>query len=73
MEYSNLWLCGNQNQVYFLLIKKKTSNECRAGVTTFDIGQHIAGWCRLKFRGPSGFGTYIRYGEAIVQPVVSTQ
>jgi alpha-L-rhamnosidase len=28
----------------------------------------MVGWCRLKFKGPSGFGTYIRYGEVLVQP-----
>ncbi|CAF0993590.1 unnamed protein product [Rotaria sordida] len=43
-----------------------------SGLQTFDLGQNIAGWCRLRFRGPSGFGVYIRYGEALTQPVVST-
>ncbi|CAF4113656.1 unnamed protein product [Rotaria sordida] len=43
-----------------------------SGVETFDLGQNIAGWCRLKFHGPRGFGVYIRYGEVLTQPVVST-
>ncbi|CAF1081136.1 unnamed protein product [Rotaria sordida] len=42
-----------------------------SGVETFDLGQNIAGWCRLKFHGPRGFGVYIRYGEVLTQPVVS--
>jgi hypothetical protein len=43
------------------------------GLRTFDLGQNIAGWCRLKFRGPPGFGVYIRYGEVLAQPTVSTK
>jgi hypothetical protein len=31
----------------------------------------MVGWCRLKFHGPSGFGTYIRHGEVLGQPTVS--
>jgi alpha-L-rhamnosidase len=44
-----------------------------SGVQTFDLGQNIAGWCRLRFLGPSGFGVYIRYGEVLTQPIVSTR
>jgi hypothetical protein len=33
----------------------------------------MAGWCRLRFQGPPGFGTYIRHAEILVQPVVSTE
>ncbi|CAF2815602.1 unnamed protein product [Rotaria sp. Silwood2] len=32
----------------------------------------MVGWCRLRFRGPSGFGVYIRHGEVLTQPVIST-
>lgn len=46
---------------------------CCVDVHTFDLGQNIAGWCRVKFRGRAGFGTYIRYAEVLVQPVVSTK
>ncbi len=43
-----------------------------SGVRTFDLGQNIAGWCRFIYHGPSGFSTYMRYGEVLTQPVVST-
>jgi hypothetical protein len=43
------------------------------GLNIFDLGQNMAGWCRLRFKGPSGYGTYIRHGEALVQAVVSTK
>ncbi|CAF0899842.1 unnamed protein product [Adineta steineri] len=42
-----------------------------SGVLTFDLGQNMAGWCRLKFHGPSGFGTYIRHAEVIAVPTIS--
>ncbi len=57
----------------FFLFYRRRFNECSTGVHTFDLGQNIAGWCRLRFKGPSGFGTYIRYAEILVQPVVSTK
>ncbi|CAF1426885.1 unnamed protein product, partial [Rotaria sordida] len=44
-----------------------------SGIDTFDLGQTIAGWCRLRFQGSRGFGVYIRYGEVLTQPVVSTK
>lgn len=50
---------------------RKRSNLYCIDVHTFDLGQNIAGWCRMKFRGRGGFGTYIRYAEVLVQPVVS--
>lgn len=43
------------------------------GVRTFDIGQNMAGWCRIKFTGPSGFGTYIRYAETLAQPTIGVK
>ncbi|CAF0837872.1 unnamed protein product [Adineta steineri] len=52
--------------------KSRRINDLYTGVQTFDLGQNIVGWCRLKFQGPSGFGTYIRHAEILVQPVVST-
>ncbi|UJR34539.1 hypothetical protein I4U23_027316 [Adineta vaga] len=43
-----------------------------SGVRTFDLGQNIVGWCRIRFQGSRGFRTSIRYAEILVQPVVST-
>jgi alpha-L-rhamnosidase len=54
------------------LFKRKSNQYC-IGVHTFDLGQNIAGWCRLRFKGPAGYGTYTRHGEALVQAVVSTE
>lgn len=51
---------------------RRRSNLYSIDVHTFDLGQNIAGWCRVKFRGRAGFGTYIRYAEVLVQPVVSS-
>jgi hypothetical protein len=68
-------LCGNQIQVCFLLIDRQSHVYC-IDIQTFDLGQNTAGWCRLQFRGfpgPSGFGTYIRHGEILVQPVASAK
>jgi hypothetical protein len=45
--------------------------ESRIGLLTFDLGQNMAGWCRLKFRGPPGLGVYMRHGEVLTQPVIS--
>jgi alpha-L-rhamnosidase len=42
-----------------------------SGLQTFDLGQNMAGWCRLRFNGPSGYGIYIRHGEVLVEPVQS--
>ncbi len=72
MVYLNLLLYGYQSRVCFLLIERR-SNLCCTGVHTYDLGQNMAGWCRFRFHGPSGFGTYIRHGEVLVQPVVSTK
>ncbi len=44
-----------------------------SGVQIFDLGQNIAGWCRLTFRGPSGFGVYMRHGEVLTQSVISNK
>jgi len=33
----------------------------------------MAGWCRINFRGPSGYGSYIRYAELLVPPLLSTK
>ncbi|CAF1175379.1 unnamed protein product [Rotaria sordida] len=44
-----------------------------SGVKTFDLGQNMVGWCRIRFHGPSGFGVYMRHGEVLTQPVISTK
>lgn len=33
----------------------------------------MVGWCRFKFTGDSGFGTYIRHAEVLVQSVVTNK
>jgi len=33
----------------------------------------MAGWCRIKFNGPSGYGTYIRHGESLVEPTIAVK
>ncbi|UJR07843.1 hypothetical protein I4U23_012126 [Adineta vaga] len=42
------------------------------GVQVFDMGQNMAGWCRIKFRGSRGVGIYIRHGEILSLPIVTT-
>ncbi len=46
---------------------------CYIDVQTFDLGQNIAGLCRLRFNGTRGFGTYIRYGEALDRPDIASK
>jgi hypothetical protein len=38
----------------------------------FDIGQNMAGWCRIKLRGARGVGVFIRHAEILAQPLMST-
>lgn len=39
----------------------------------FDVGQNMAGWCRLRFQGRAGYGTSLRHGEILVQQTPSTK
>ncbi|HEU6449522.1 MAG TPA: family 78 glycoside hydrolase catalytic domain [Verrucomicrobiae bacterium] len=39
--------------------------EPRPGAWTFDLGQNIAGWVRLKVRGHAGQKIMVRYGEML--------
>jgi alpha-L-rhamnosidase len=55
------------------VIQPVDSWNSESGMRIFDLGQNMAGWCRLRFYGPSGYGTYIRHGEALVQAVVSNE
>jgi hypothetical protein len=41
-------------------------------VPTFDLGQNMAGLCRLRFNGSLGFGTYIHYGEILTKPDIAS-
>lgn len=65
-DSGTLSVCALKDESVFYL-------EFYIGVRTFDLGQNIAGWCRLRFHGPSGFGVYIRHGEILTQPVVTTK
>ena len=44
-----------------------------SGLIVFDLGQNMAGWCRIRFRGPPGYGVYIRHGETITLPDIGTE
>jgi hypothetical protein len=39
--------------------------EVKPGVYVFDLGQEIAGWCRLKVDGPAGTHLRLRHAELI--------
>ena len=40
-------------------------SEPRPGVFVFDLGQHMAGWVRLRVRGPAGKKVTLRYSESV--------
>ncbi|MFZ5829952.1 MAG: family 78 glycoside hydrolase catalytic domain, partial [Planctomycetota bacterium] len=42
-------------------------SEPKPGVFVFDLGQNIAGWCRLKLRAPAGTAVRLRHAE-VLQP-----
>src|SRR6185369_169341 len=35
------------------------------GVSVFDLGQNLVGWCRLKVRGPAGTQVQLRHAETL--------
>jgi alpha-L-rhamnosidase len=43
----------------------RTVTEPRPGAWTFDLGQNIAGWVRLKVRGHAGQKIMVRHGEVL--------
>ena len=43
----------------------RTVTEPRLGAWTFDLGQDIAGWVRLKVRGHAGQKIMVRHGEVL--------
>jgi len=42
-----------------------TRTQPEPGVYVFDLGQNIAGWCRLKVRGPAGTVVHLRHAEGL--------
>ena len=42
-------------------------------IKTFDLGQNMVGWCRLKFEGVRGYGVYIRQGEILTLPTIAVK
>lgn len=40
-------------------------SEPRAGVYVFDLGQNMAGWCRMRLRGLAGTTVTLRHAEAL--------
>ena len=45
----------------------------RPGVFVYDFNQNIAGWCRLKIRGPSGLAVQLRHAEILRHPGFSDE
>lgn len=46
-------------------IQPVSISEPRPGVFVFDLGQHMAGWVRLRVRGPAGQKVTLRYSERV--------
>lgn len=46
-------------------IKPLRLTEPKAGVYVFNMGQNIAGWARLKVRGPAGTKVVMKYAERL--------
>lgn len=47
-------------------IKPVSMKEIKPGVYIFDLGQNIAGWCKLKVEGPAGTQVTLRHAETLV-------
>lgn len=47
------------------LIKPVTMTEPKPGVFVFNMGQNLAGWCRIKVSGSAGTTVTIRYDERL--------
>jgi alpha-L-rhamnosidase len=43
----------------------RSMTEARPGAWTFDLGQNMSGWVRLKVRGHAGQKIMVRHGEAL--------
>jgi hypothetical protein len=72
VEYSNLLPDGYPTLVCFLSINK-SNLLFYIDVPTFDLGQNMAGLCRLRFNGTLSFGTYIHYGEVLTKPDIASK
>jgi hypothetical protein len=46
-------------------LKPVAIGEPKPGVFVFDLGQHIAGWCRLKLHASSGTTVRLRHAEVL--------
>lgn len=46
-------------------IKPVSMKEIKPGVYIFDLGQNIAGWCKLKVEGPAGTQVTLRHSETL--------
>ncbi len=46
-------------------LKPVSVKELRPGVYIFDMGQNIAGWCRLHVSGPAGTSVTLRHAETL--------
>jgi alpha-L-rhamnosidase len=46
-------------------VKPVGLTEPQPGVYIFDLGQNLAGWCRLKLRGPAGTTVMLRHAEVL--------
>ena len=57
----------------FFEIKISFMLERSSGINTFDMGQNMAGWCRVKLRAAFGVSVYFRHAEILAQPVVATR
>lgn len=47
-------------------IKPISVKEIEPGVYIFDLGQNIAGWCKLKVQGPTGTRITLRHAETLM-------
>ena len=47
------------------MLKPVAVTEVKPGVFVFDLGQNIAGWCRLTARGPAGTAVHLRHAETL--------
>jgi len=75
VEYSNRYLNGDRVQVerYFLFVKNIFNFLYNTDIHTYDLGQNMAGTCRIRFNGTFGFGIYVRFGEILTKPDIASK
>ncbi|CAF0776679.1 unnamed protein product [Adineta ricciae] len=54
------------------VLKPISVSQPTVGIHTFDLGQNMVGWCRVRLRGLRGVGVYFRHAEILAQPLHST-